>query len=75
MIGIFITYIVDYRWKWTQYELKLNNTHILKLAYECILAEETWVTQGKLEGLTPMKFEQAWNGLYSAAVDIDDVLV
>jgi len=44
---IFITYIVDYRCKWTQYELKLNNTHILKLAYECILAEETWVNQGK----------------------------
>lgn len=49
--------------------------YILKLAYECILAEETWVTQGQLEGLTPMKSEQAWNGLYSAADDINDVLV
>jgi hypothetical protein len=54
---------------------KLNNTHILKLSYECILSEETWVTQGKLEGLTPMKSEQAWNGLYCAAAYIIDVLV
>jgi hypothetical protein len=52
----------------------LNNTHVFKLAYEFILAEEALFTQGELEGLRTLRLEQAWNGLYSAADDINDVL-
>ena len=61
--------VVDYRCKWTQHLLRMNDTFPNLHMNTFQPAEETQVD---LEREAHMKMEQVWNGSQSVATDDDD---